>query len=61
MLCVFREIIENYKKLLVDKVEETLLAKKELDEIKNIIFSIAKNRDNPVVLDYWICESKKYL
>lgn len=61
MLSVFSGIIDDYKKLLSQKIEENLVFQKESDEIKNILYFIAQNRDNPIALDYWIQETKKYL
>lgn len=61
ILRVFSEIIDNYKKQIEQKNERIRALESDMEEVRNILFLLSTNRNNPGVFDYWAQEGKKYI
>ena len=60
-LNVLAKIINSYKETINRKNERIVALENEVDEARNILSGINSGIENPIVFDYWINESKKFI
>ena len=58
---VLGQIIQNYKQVISVKNTKIVELENKTDEILSILKGISTSAKNPIVLDYWISESKKFI
>lgn len=61
MLCIFSEILNNYKtKIFKKELQEEILSEK-INLLKNNLSKLILNKNNPELFDYWTNEARKLI